>query len=131
MPGSVHSELPEVLRKFTSMGVYKSAAPYGMGHINDTFKVNFEDECGRLQSCIVQRINHHVFKQPVQVMENIEQVTSHLQRKIVEAETGFRLLQAIIGAPIGSLMGLVLIKFRKKTNMFIMLDLRLGTLSVC
>jgi hypothetical protein len=40
---------------------------------------------GWIQNYILQRINHHVFKNPEGLMKNIEAVTSHLQKKIKEA----------------------------------------------
>lgn len=47
------------------------------GHINKTWKVRFEDGA----CCLVQALNTFVFRNPVQVMENIEKVTAHIQRK--------------------------------------------------
>ena len=35
-------------------------------------------------SLIVQRINHHVFTEPEQVMANIERVTAYLRQKIMQ-----------------------------------------------
>ena len=56
------------------------------GHINDTFVVQSQVD-GRSESFILQRINHHVFRQPVALMENIVKVTSFLRHKI-EQEGG-------------------------------------------
>lgn len=50
--------------------------PYGNGHINDTYLI---DQTPRY---IMQRINSKVFKNPPQVMKNIEAVTEHLRKKI-------------------------------------------------
>ncbi|MBE7020642.1 MAG: aminoglycoside phosphotransferase family protein [Ruminococcaceae bacterium] len=51
-------------------------APYGNGHINDTYCV----EPGRF---ILQRINTNIFKNPDELMQNIENVTAHLREKII------------------------------------------------
>lgn len=61
--------------------------PFGNGHINDTYMVEIQsgEERGKL---ILQRINHEIFKQPVEVMENIQKVTSHLRKRLKQpAET--------------------------------------------
>lgn len=47
------------------------------GHINKTWKVRFEDDA----CCLIQALNTFVFRNPVEVMENIEKVTAHIQRK--------------------------------------------------
>ena len=55
---------------------FVNAVAYGSGHINDTYFASF-DQAGRTVRFIVQRINHQVFKHPVQLMENVERVTRH------------------------------------------------------
>jgi len=60
-------------------------APYGSGHINDTFLVFYGDK-GRTSRYILQRINTDVFE-PKALMENINGVTSYLRREI-EARGG-------------------------------------------
>ena len=54
--------------------------PYGDGHINDTYATT-----AAAPRYILQRINNNVFKRPDQVMENIEKVTAHMRKKIIEA----------------------------------------------
>ena len=54
--------------------------PFGNGHINDTFSVTYP-------RYILQRINTEVFRNPDELMENVENVTSFLRRKI-EQEGG-------------------------------------------
>ncbi len=55
---------------------FVSARAYGSGHINDTYDAVF-DQAGQPVHFIVQRINHHVFKQPAELMENVARVTRH------------------------------------------------------
>ena len=50
-------------------------APYGNGHINDTFLVVAE------RRYILQRMNTTVFPRPVELMENIIGVTGHIRKK--------------------------------------------------
>ena len=59
-----------------------NAKPYGSGHINDTFAVECERKDGSIKRYILQRINTNVFKNPVQVMENIVGVTNYLGKLI-------------------------------------------------
>lgn len=57
--------------------------PYGNGHINDTFLLTVEKD-GKRKRKILQRMNHEIFRQPVELMENILGVTSFLRKKIEE-----------------------------------------------
>ena len=70
------NDLNEILRHFA---IDVNTAPYGNGHINDTYLVD-----GTPQT-ILQRINTSIFKRPDQVMENIAAVTAHLRKKIIAA----------------------------------------------
>lgn len=70
-----------VTQQFQMGGEFVSAAPYGAGHINDTYRVTFHEK-GLPRRYILQRINHSVFQNPIAVMENIERVTSHLAAKV-------------------------------------------------
>ncbi len=65
---------------FQIYGDLLSAEPYGSGHINDTYSVAF-DQGGARVRYILQRINHHIFKNPPALMENIRRVTAHLSEK--------------------------------------------------
>ena len=53
--------------------------PTGNGHINDTFLAQTD----RGTCYILQRINHHIFKEPPKLMANIEKVTVHLMNKVL------------------------------------------------
>ena len=66
-----------VASRFQIQGAFQEAAPYGSGHINDTYCAVF-DQAGTPVRYILQRINHNVFKNPVALMENIQRVTEHL-----------------------------------------------------
>ncbi|RRD96185.1 aminoglycoside phosphotransferase family protein [Clostridiales bacterium COT073_COT-073] len=66
-----------ICEKFNFTGRFVSAEPYGGGHINDTYKVVYRDHSSE-NHYILQRINSNVFKDPVQVMENIGRVTEYL-----------------------------------------------------
>jgi len=64
-------------------GSFLEGAPYGSGHINDTYAVVYDQNHARVRY-IVQRINHNVFKNPAGLQENVERVTRHMFNKLVE-----------------------------------------------
>ena len=64
----------EVIENFTFPGKLVEEIPYGSGHINDTFRLEFQTEQGR-RRYILQRMNKSIFHKPVELMENI--VVSH------------------------------------------------------
>lgn len=66
--------LNDVLNKFN---IESQIADYGNGHINDTYLTDTEQY-------ILQRINTSVFKNPKELMENIENVTAFIAEKIAE-----------------------------------------------
>ena len=74
----------EALVNFKLKGMVMSAIPYGSGHINDTFLMTLRKDDGSEGRVILQRMNKSIFTKPVEVMENIMGVTSHLRNKIVE-----------------------------------------------
>ncbi len=64
-----------VLKEF---GIESSdIVPFGTGHINETYKVTYNNK-----NYILQKINSYVFKNPRDIMENIVGVTSFLREKI-------------------------------------------------
>jgi hypothetical protein len=67
-------------RGFAVEGTLESVAPYGSGHINDSYCAVFE-QGGRRERFLLQKINTHVFPDPAALMENIERVTTHLAAK--------------------------------------------------
>ena len=86
-----------VARQFQIPADFVSAAPYGSGHINDTYCVVVE-QGGTHVRYIFQRINHAVFKHPADLMENIARVTAHLAAKIHGETDSFRRVLTLIPA---------------------------------
>jgi hypothetical protein len=81
-----HHRPAEIAAQFDVAARFVDAVPYGSGHINDTYLSRW-DQHGRCVRHIIQRINHHVFKAPEQLMENIDRVTRHVRGKL-EASAG-------------------------------------------
>ena len=53
----------EVIEQFQFEGTYTEGIPYGSGHINDTFRVTFQEE-GKTKRYILQRMNTQIFLHP-------------------------------------------------------------------
>ena len=83
----MNHDLKQAVKQFQLYGDYRHVEPYGSGHINDTYRVTL-DQSGREVRYLLQRINHHVFKDPPALMENIVRVTKHIQGKLLDAGVG-------------------------------------------
>lgn len=77
------SKIMETIENMTFDGEFVDYAPYGNGHINDTFLVRFKKEDTTIPY-ILQRINHEIFKNPDELMQNITGVTEFLRAKITQ-----------------------------------------------
>jgi hypothetical protein len=83
-PKSSTPNLREISSLFDLRADFVHGQPYGSGHINDTYCASF-DQAGMLRlRYIIQRINTHVFKTPVELMENVARVTRHSLQRLVE-----------------------------------------------
>lgn len=78
-------ELIRIEEHFLLDGEVKSIVPHGSGHINDTFLLTCRLETGESKKYILQRMNHEIFRNPRELMENVVNVTSFLQDKIRRA----------------------------------------------
>ena len=84
---SLDRKLIEVCRHFRIPGVYRFCEEIKVGNVNKTYKVTFEGPDPknpgqtRLKSYMVQAVNTFAFKNPVQVMDNIDKVTEYIHAK--------------------------------------------------
>jgi thiamine kinase-like enzyme len=67
-----------IINKFKISGEIVSIKPYGNGHINDTFLVELENPKNKY---ILQRVNHHIFKHVDELIHNIHQVTTFIEKE--------------------------------------------------
>lgn len=74
-------DIQEILNNFRLEGPAVSCRRHGNGHINDTYLAVTETGHQR-HRYIIQRINHHIFKKPEELMENISGVTRYLRNRI-------------------------------------------------
>jgi hypothetical protein len=70
----------DVVARFVIPADFVSAAPYGSGHINDTYAVTMS-QGGTPMRYLLQRINKRIFARPDLLMENILRVTEAAGRK--------------------------------------------------
>ncbi len=70
-------DLQALARQFFQVNRWLGSSPIGNGHINDTYRINFEEN-SRPSAYVLQRLNHEVFRQPEAVMDNIHRVTGYL-----------------------------------------------------
>ena len=73
------AQLALLASEFDIDGAVVDVAPFGSGHINDTFRVA-TDRPGATRY-LLQRVNHHVFNDVAAVMDNIRRVTGHLKAR--------------------------------------------------
>ena len=73
--------LNDIVLQFDLNGQIDAIKPLGNGLINDTYKVTTTDG----PSYVLQRINHHIFKDVDLLQKNIVSVTSHIRSKLEAA----------------------------------------------
>lgn len=83
----IYAKIDEVAAQFAIEGKLIEKSPYGNGHINDTFLLIYELSDGSQKRYILQRMNHLIFKNPQQLMENVVNVTEYL-RKVILSQGG-------------------------------------------
>jgi len=79
MTGSIPNLLI-VLAGFRMEGSVVSTHRFGSGHINDSYLVRTMPE--EAADYVLQRINHHIFLNVGELMNNIRKVTHHLEKKV-------------------------------------------------
>ncbi len=77
---SMVSDFPGIIAQFNITGEDFEVAPFGSGHINDTFLVKGKN--GDHPGYLLQKINSYVFKDIDGLMRNMVHVTCHLKKKI-------------------------------------------------
>src|SRR5215469_4475123 len=90
-------DLTAIASQFQIEGEFAHATAHGSGHINDSYRVTF-NKAGLPVRYILQRINHIIFENPIELMENIQRVTSHLAAKLSGEPHRSRLALTLIPA---------------------------------
>lgn len=76
------NQLEEIVFQFIGRDENVGIKPLGKGHINDSYKVTAGEK-----EYVLQRINHHIFKNVPELQDNIHRVTSHIRAKLQEQGT--------------------------------------------
>ena len=83
----MYATLNEIGKKFRLLGELYTYEVITMGNINSTYKVTYLRENGSLKSYLFQKVNTHVFKNPIEIMKNIDRVTSYISEKYPDQTT--------------------------------------------
>ena len=75
-------DLAHVTGHFCFRGALVDIEPIHSGHINDSYAAVFRCPGEAPHRYLLQRINHHVFRSPERLMENIEGITEHVRSKV-------------------------------------------------
>ena len=82
---AIARKLQQVGVAFRLPGPFFSYEEISMGNVNQTYKVNYvmDDGTGmaRIKSYLAQKLNTVAFKNPIQLMENIDKVTEFIRNK--------------------------------------------------
>ena len=78
----MNPEFAEIANHFCFRGGLLTAEPVGSGHINDSYAAVFRAPGDEPHRYLLQRINHHVFRSPERLMQNIEGITEHIRNKV-------------------------------------------------
>jgi thiamine kinase-like enzyme len=77
----MNQDLKAIFDQFRVDGTFESGAPYGSGHIHDTFLIKTVEK--EKDDYILQKLNNRIFKNIPQLQNNIERVTGHLRAKLI------------------------------------------------
>ena len=72
---------------FRLPGTFLSYEELKKGNVNSTYLVRYTSEDGSVKPYLFQKVNTYAFWQPVQLMENADQITGHIKKKLPDALT--------------------------------------------
>lgn len=85
--------MQQAIHHFQIMSQPVFCKTFGHGNINYTFQITTDNG----KHYILQRINTHVFKQPVKLMENVIAVTKHIRSKVSDSRQVLNFVPALDG----------------------------------
>ena len=78
--------IKNVVSQFAISGEFIGSEVIESGHINATYIASFQKSESHVERYILQRINGHVFLDPLAVMRNVEMVTRHINDKVMRVK---------------------------------------------
>lgn len=85
--------MEQAIFRFKTDGVPINCKNFGNGQINYTFLITTD----KRKKYILQRINSHVFKKPVELMDNVISVTEHIRAKSDDEKKSLHFIQTFDG----------------------------------
>jgi len=81
----MNPDFAEIASHFRFDGTLERVERLPSGHINDSYAASFHAAGGETRRYLLQRINHHVFRSPERLMDNIEAITEHIRARVLAA----------------------------------------------
>lgn len=94
-------DLQAIGTRFQIHGTLVDARPHGTGHINDTFAVTY-DQAGTSVRYIHQRLNTHIFRDAVGLMDNVARVLAHAGTRVAGTPHAARRVLTLVPARDGA-----------------------------
>ncbi len=74
----IYNDIKHIIKQFYFTGKYLSASEMTSGNINSTYKLTYLQDDNTEKQYVLQKINTVVFKNPADLMTNIQLVTNHI-----------------------------------------------------
>ncbi len=75
-------DLKLISNHFSITGDVNKITPFGEGLINHSYRIQLKDNT---KEYVLQKINHHIFKDVELLQSNIKRITDHIRHKLMEA----------------------------------------------
>jgi len=85
----LEEHIAEIGALFAIDGTFVGGEEIESGHINTTYLAAYTDQDGDQSRYILQRINEHVFPEPLTVIKNVARVTKHINQKVLRQKRDF------------------------------------------
>ncbi len=82
----LYNEIKHVLKQFMFQGKYVSSEELASGNINGTYALTYKLDDGSTKRYILQRISTKAFKNPHELMTNIQLVVNHIAASMARAK---------------------------------------------
>ncbi len=82
----IYNEIKHIIKQFNFQGKYITAKELTSGNINSTYLLSYEQHDGTVKQYVLQRINTVAFKNPHEVMANIQLVVNHITAAMARAK---------------------------------------------
>lgn len=87
--------MKDIISKFDIGAEVVNYKAFGSGHINDTYLIEAHHQIEGVKRYLLQRINHHVFRNVEGLMQNMHVVTTHLAEKLSQEDKQFTTVHLI------------------------------------